>query len=214
MLPDDPRHGTTAGHQAHLQAGESACVLCVAAKTRYEKSRKVYGDRMVPAIGTRRRIQALKALGHSGADIAKPLGVTYQAVHKLEHGTSDKVFAATAEKVAVVFEQMCMVPAIGYHQRRMRNQALARGYLPPLAWDDIDNDPEPPTVETAGNWEDQIDHAVVRRILDGDKRPRKLTHAEVAEIVRVLLGRGMSTHQIERDYGFKTDRYRRQESAA
>jgi hypothetical protein len=96
----------------------------------------------------------------------------------------------------------------------MANQAAAYGYLPPLSWDDIDRDPEPPTVESAGAWEDQIDHAVVRRILDGGKRPRKLTRAEVAGIVRILLSRGMSTYEIERDYGFKTDRYQRQESAA
>lgn len=145
MSPLDPRHGTTAGHLAHRIAGQPACPACVAAKTRYEKTRQVYGDRMVPAVGTRRRIHALKALGHSGADIARRMGITYQAVHKLEHGAAPKVFAATALKVAAAYEQMCMTPATGLHRTRIRNQAAALGYAPPLAWDDIDDPDEQPT---------------------------------------------------------------------
>lgn len=143
MTEDDVRHGTTAGYMAHRIAGEPACAACVAAKSRYEKERLYRGGLMVPAIGTRRRIQALKAMGHSGADIAARLGVTYQAVHKLEHGTAEKVFAATAERVAAVYEQMSMTLANGYHCTRIRNMSAARGYALPLMWDDIDTDLEP-----------------------------------------------------------------------
>jgi transcriptional regulator with XRE-family HTH domain len=125
-------------------AGEPACAPCVAAKSRYEKARHVYGPRMVPAIGTRRRIQALKAMGHSGADIAARLGVTGQAVHKLEHGTAERIFAATALNVARVFEEMCMTLPTGYHRTRIRNAAAAAGYAPPLAWTNIDDPDEVP----------------------------------------------------------------------
>ena len=143
MSPEDPRHGTTAGHYAHRKDGEPACGPCVAAKTRYEKTRHVYGPRMVPATGTRRRIQALKAMGHSGADIAAALGVTYQAVNRLEHSTSAHIFAATQANVARVYEEMCMTLPTGYHRTRIRNAAARAGYAPPLAWDDIDTDPQP-----------------------------------------------------------------------
>jgi DNA-binding XRE family transcriptional regulator len=144
MLPDDPRHGTTAGHKAHRRDGEKACAPCVAAKTRYEKSRTVYGARMVPAIGTRRRIQALMAMGHSGTVIAQALGVTAQAVHKIETGTSPSVFAATAERVAEAYERLCMTLPTGYHRNRVRNRAARLGYAPPLAWDNIDDPGERP----------------------------------------------------------------------
>lgn len=144
MSPDDPRHGTTAGHYQHRKEGEPACGPCVTAKTRYEKIRTVYGNRMVPAIGTRRRIRALKAMGHSGADIAARLGTTYQAVHKIEHGTSERVWAATAENVRRVFEEMCMTLPTGYHRTRIRNAAAALRYAPPLAWDNIDDPNEQP----------------------------------------------------------------------
>lgn len=136
MRPDDPRHGTTAGHYQHRKDGETACLPCIAAKTRYEKIRHVYGDRMVPALGTRRRIRALKAIGHSGADIGARLGVTYQAVHKLEHSTAERILAATAEAVAAVYADMCMESGSGFHANRMRRQAALRGYAPPLAWDE------------------------------------------------------------------------------
>lgn len=139
MNADDPRHGTTAGHQAHLKAREPACPSCVAAKTRYEKVRELYGPRMVPAIGVRRRIRALMALGHSGADIGRQLGITYQAVHKLEHGTSPTVLAATDANVRRVYAAMSMTLPPGPHGSRTRNRALRLGYAPPLAWDDVDD---------------------------------------------------------------------------
>lgn len=143
MSPDDPRHGTTAGHYQHRKEGETACEPCIKAKTRYEKIRTVYGNRMVPAIGTRRRVRALKAMGHSGADIAARLGVTYQAVHKLEHSEAERVWAATAENVRRVFEEMCMTLPTGYHRKRIRNAAERAGYAPPLAYDNIDTDDAP-----------------------------------------------------------------------
>jgi transcriptional regulator with XRE-family HTH domain len=143
MDADDKRHGSTAGHQAHLRDHEPACPPCVAAKSRYEKARHLYGNRMVPALGTRRRIQALMALGHSGADIGRRLGVTYQSVHKYERDTAELIFASTAEKVARVYDEMSMTLPTSPHQHRIRKKAAARGYAPPLAFDCIDTDPHP-----------------------------------------------------------------------
>jgi len=179
---EDPRHGTTAGHLAHRHAGEPACAACVAAKTRYEKARNLYGPRMVPAVGTRRRIQALKAMGHSGADIAARLGVSYQAVHKLEHGTAAKVFAATADRVAATYEQMSMTLPTGYHRTRIRNKSTARGYVPPLTWDDIDDPDEQPTRGTY--------RPVVKR--DAAEMAAELDH---------LLGLGVSIHMAAKQLG-------------
>lgn len=209
MLPDDPRHGTTAGHYAHRVAGEPACHSCIAAKTKYEKVRQVYGDRMVPAVGTRRRTQALMALGHSQADIAKQLGTSHQAVHKIRTGTSDKIFAATADGIARVYEQMSMTLSTSSHAARVRNRAAREGWLPPLAWNNIDDPTERPTAaKPAERYEDTVDHAIVWRVINEQRRPRQLTRAEAEEVLRILLSRGISTHVIERDYGIKPDRYK------
>jgi transcriptional regulator with XRE-family HTH domain len=152
MSPDDPRHGTTAGHYQHRKEGEEACQPCVAAKTRYEKIRTVYGNRMIPAIGTRRRVRALKAMGHSGAEIGARLGITYQAVNKIEHGSSDQIRVATAKKVRRVYEELCMTIPTGYHRTRIRNASARMGYAPPLAWNNIDDPNEVPR-----NWQRSTD---------------------------------------------------------
>lgn len=204
MSPNDKRHGTVAGHQAHRAAGEPACSSCVAAKTRYEKVRDIYGDRMVPAIGTRRRIQALKALGHSGADIAERLGVTYQAVHKLEHGTADKVFAATAEKVRTAFAEMCMTLPTGYHRTRIRNQSLAAGYAPPLAWDNIDDPSESPSGSLCD--EGGVDPVAVDRLLSGEWH-FPLTRDERFVVLERWAG---SDNELERRTGWNVARMRRE----
>jgi transcriptional regulator with XRE-family HTH domain len=202
MKADDPRHGTTAGHQAHRMDGEDACPPCVAAKSRYEKSRAVYGHRMVPALGTRRRVQALKALGHSGADIAARMGVTYQAVHKIETGTADRIFARTALKVQRAYDEMSMLCPTGYHRTRIRNLAAARGYAPPLAWDSIDTDPAP----QIGGKDVEVDPVVVLRILAGDVVPA--TNAERTEVVRRWVAVGRAVNDLERLTGWKPERYR------
>lgn len=164
MTPDDPRHGTVTGHWRHIQDGETACDPCRSAKTRYEKVRSVYGPRKVPAVGTRRRIQALMAMGHSGADIGRAMGVTYQAVHKLETGTSDTMTVATVERVAAVYEQLSMTIPTGYHRRRVHNKAAARGYAPPLAWDD--STIEDPNAQPVGVGFQEVDRGTLLAELD------------------------------------------------
>lgn len=210
MNPDDPRHGTTAGHQQHRKDDETACLPCIAAKTRYEKVRGLYGDRMVPAIGTRRRIQALKAIGHSGADIGARLGTTYQAVHKLEHSAAPTVFATTAVAVRRVFDEMCMTQPTGYHATRIRNQATRRGYAPPLAWDDIDDPDEQPNL--GGNSVDHIDHVIVDRLLAGERVVS--SSAEKVEAMRRWLAAGGSERSLCRMHGWKDGRYVEREDGA
>ena len=198
----DPRHGTTAGHMAHRTAGEPACAACVAAKSRYEKVRQVYGDRMVPAIGTRRRIHALMALGHSGADIAKRLGVTYQAVHRIEHSTSERIWVRTAANVARVYGELSMTRPTGPHSNRIRAKAAERGYVVPLAWDDIDHDPEPPAHEPA----DDVDPVVVHRLVRGEWT-LPATRAERTEAVRRWVASGRSLRSLRNESGWKPERY-------
>lgn len=219
MSPDDARHGTYAGAIAHwLEDDERPCGDCARAEWRYRKTRQMRhlrGDLpMSPSIGIVRRIQALHALGWTGPKIAQEAGISVNSMRSIDYHGSAKVRTTTAIKIIAAYDRLSMTRPEGRYANRARVIARSRGWLPPLAWDDIDRDPEPPPVESAGNWEDQIDAAVVHRVLNGGDRPRNLTRAEAAEIVRVLLGRGMSTHQIERDYGINTSRYRQKVSAA
>ncbi len=89
----------------------------------------------VDATGTRRRIQALACLGWT---------LTSQAEHigwKVSNYTSllgrGQVMKATADKVLALYEELSMKRApAGLGSTRVRNLARARGWKPPLAWDD------------------------------------------------------------------------------
>lgn len=101
----------------------------------------------VPALGTHRRVQALVARGWSVSRIGERLGWTPANFWSLmQKGT---VGAATHIAVAALYEQLWdQEPPRGeWHEKaaytRAVNYATRRGWLPPLAWDDIDTDPTP-----------------------------------------------------------------------
>jgi ParB/RepB/Spo0J family partition protein len=104
MTPTDPRHGTVAGFVAHGRAGVPACEPCLTAKRRYEKTRQIHGHRKVPALGTHRRVHALRALGHSLRDICRAAGWADKGSLNYAMG-AETITAATALRVAQVYEQ-------------------------------------------------------------------------------------------------------------
>lgn len=167
-------------------------------------------------VGIQRRLRALTLLGWSMQALADRTGIYMTSLAELRRNESIKfVRIDIAEKILAAWEDLCMTPAPASHSsRETAARAADRGWVPGLAWDDIDTDPRPPRVPSQGAWEDQVDHAVVRRVIDGGPRPRKLTRAECGEIVAGLLARGFSTHQIENDFGFKVERHRAPERVA
>ena len=202
MLPDDKRHGTNAGYNAGCR--EACCKTAHADYRRHLKTRWYLApvERLkVDATGTTRRIHALMALGWRLTDIDAELG---QCAHYTYNLTDQvQVHFDTARRVAEVYDRLAMTPG---PSERTRAIARRKGWAPPLAWDDIDRDPEPATSRDIWD-ESSIDDAVIDRVLAGGKRPRKLTRAEAGEIVARSLGRGMSGNQIEDLYGLKPERY-------
>lgn len=89
----------------------------------------------VDGAGTRRRLQALIAIGHSGASLADRIGYSRTNVWSLILGEV-LVSARTAAKVAAVYRELWDQPG---RSVRARNLAVKRGWAPPLAWDDIDD---------------------------------------------------------------------------
>ena len=80
---------------------------------------------------------------------------------------------------------------------QMRAFAAERGWLPPLAWDDIDTDPEPQHHARRVEKDDDLDEIAIERALAGDGvRLEHLTSAEQEEVVRRLTERGKSIHDI------------------
>lgn len=148
--------GTRAGYDRHRRAGQTACDPCRRAAARYEQERQLDllrgRPRLVDATGTRRRIQALIALGYRHTILAVELGVSHDVIRK--RSLAPKVNRDTAEAVAAMYERLSMTCPVGrtHHERvaisRARNLAARRGWAPPLAWDDIDTDPTP----TGAGW--------------------------------------------------------------
>lgn len=103
--------------------------------------------RSVPGTGTHRRIQALVARGWSISHIGRTLGWEPGNFHAMLR--RERVGAATHRDVAAVYERMWNIePPRSNHREKLvysraMNFAKRRGWLPPLAWDDIDTDPTP-----------------------------------------------------------------------
>ncbi|MTE20241.1 hypothetical protein F0L17_14210 [Streptomyces sp. TRM43335] len=88
--------------------------------------------RDVDATGTRRRIQALVAIGHPMAHIAREVGVGVDAIGRIARGAKTAVRATTADTVAVVYRRMSRRPGAS---KRARTIAARHGWHSPLAWD-------------------------------------------------------------------------------
>lgn len=99
----------------------------------------------VDSTGTRRRLQALMVLGWSATTLAGRLGMDRSFVRKVMTGPRVRVFAARA--VRALFEEISTTrpPETARYERAMatrtRRYAKQRGWVPAMAWDDID-DPE------------------------------------------------------------------------
>lgn len=151
MLPDDPRHGTNAGYIAGCR-----CEGCTEATWRYHKHLMVDHAngrrRLVSALGTRRRIEALMALGWSGQLIAEALGGGIDWDEVRQYRTRAQVKRSTHERVAAVYDRLSMTLPVGrtrYERQtisRTRNYARRMGWAPPLAYDNIDDPAEQPVV--------------------------------------------------------------------
>lgn len=93
--------------------------------------------------GTRRRIQALTALGYSLSAQAHILGYSKENIRQVLK--NDSVMVRTHLQIAELYERLSAHPAPASQPRsRSVNWAKKNGWVPPLAWDDIDADPEPP----------------------------------------------------------------------
>jgi hypothetical protein len=154
----------------------------------------------IDATGTRRRLQALITIGWAPQLLAAQLGRRPNSLTRSI--TSPSVTARTAQDVAALYERRSNAPpprSTGQQRATAdaaRTLAVAQGWQPPLAWDDIDTDPTPePTPGTPPP--DDVDEIAIERALAGDGVGYdNLTPAEQHEVIRHLTERGRSIRDI------------------
>lgn len=165
-----------------------------AAEHRYQKAHRcgVALPRRVDALGTRRRIRALQAIGWRLRDISDDAGLPFKAMAR--YVVTDLVSRHTADRIAAAYERLSMTP--GPNGKAVRH-AARQGWPPPLAYDNIDDPLEQPTVGSDEHVPDvNLAFAAVADRLrwatltrpDAEYVVTKLRHAgrEVAEIADLL----------------------------
>jgi hypothetical protein len=96
----------------------------------------------IDATGTRRRLQALQAIGWSQQALADEIETTQTVVSRVTRGEQTRVLASTAVHVRDLYDRLWdspPVPRDGVERgaiERTRRAAAAQGWVPPLAWDD------------------------------------------------------------------------------
>ncbi len=126
----------------------------------------------IPAVGTVRRLQALATIGHTFGSIAAELGVTTQAVERISKAAL--VRRITAARIGNIYDRWSGTPGPSTICRR---RAVARGWAPPLAWDNIDDPNEKPHLNLdrrkariQAQWTKQV-----RRLVDAGHTQRQIT---------------------------------------
>lgn len=172
-----------------------------AAHMRDWRARTNYGRRpvLVDARGTIRRIRALQALGWTFQHIANAAGMPSRCLipDLVDRKTVRPETAAAIDKA---YRAMCMKVGPSNKTRRI---AARKGWPPPLAWDDIDLDPEPPKVSTAPA--EYVDEAIVSALLAG--RKVKSTPEEKRAATKRWLDMGRPNAEFCRIHGWAPGRY-------
>lgn len=191
------KHGT---HRAY-QADRCRCFLCRvahAAACRAYRRGEGFREFQIDATGTRRRLQALAAVGVTGQRIAAQSGLSYDMVIYLRGHTRKLVTIAHAATIAAAYDALWDKGGTDADGRRCATQALAAGYALPLEWDEdtIDDPDARPAPRMARPAAGAVDDIAVERACRGDDIGRPLNAGEKLEAVRILSARKLSSEDI------------------
>lgn len=111
---------------------------------KYDQLRRDYDYRAtVDGTVTRRKLEALQAIGYSLTNLAQRMGRTQQSLSETFHNWSP-VHIETVKAVARLYDELHDSPPEGIYANRVRIRARRLGYAAPACWDDIENYSERP----------------------------------------------------------------------
>lgn len=146
---------------------------------------------MVSSLGTARRMQALNYSGYGTRRLAALLGTREKDAHYWMIGHNKRVTARTDAKVRELFAKLWDKPG---GDARAIAHAKACGYMPALAWDDMDNPDAKPILARGHSYEPVFDEVAVELAIHG--RKPHLHPLETREVVRILHARTWSDERI------------------
>lgn len=169
-------------------------------------------------VGLQRRIRALAVLGWSVEHLAAHRGIPVTNLDRLRRPANRQhVKLGFAEHVLAVYEEFSnKVPPETPSAKAVRTRAAKQGFHSPWAWDeDTIDDPDalPADGYTPRRQPDEFDEILVERVLAGEK-VRGATEAERRAIVALWHTTGRSQNDLERQMGWKAERYTEREDGA
>lgn len=141
----------------------------------------------IPARGTTRRLQALAVMGYGPVYLSAQIGIDARRLRRLRNGDVTRITAAAARKVAHVYERLAMRPG---PSAIAADNARRHGWLPPLAWDDIDEPDGQLALETPQH---SFDEVLIQRAMAGRAT---ITGPERHEAIRRMTARKDSAANI------------------
>ncbi|NNM46948.1 helix-turn-helix domain-containing protein [Knoellia koreensis] len=157
-------------------------------------------DGNVPSIGATRRVQALMAIGWPKADLEAAGVPSAQLVTRAR----DLVSAEGWRQTRDVYDRLSMTPG---PSQKCRDRARARGYAPPLAWEEDTLDDPRGTPQVDSSTPAPVDVVAVDRVVAsaraglGCDTSLRLTRQEYLAATRELAAHGASDAEISEAFG-------------
>lgn len=140
MTTDNIPHNTISGYK-HFKCRCDSCKRANRIEhTRYLMDRSQGIIRSVPAVGASRRLQGLQWMGWTQKQMSEESGLRPLAINRIINNKMEKIRLDTHTKISEVFERLAMTHApVTPASTQARERARNNNWMPPLAWDDIDD---------------------------------------------------------------------------
>lgn len=133
----------------------------------------------VPATGTRRRIQALYAIGHGSKAISELTSMSPYSIQIIANRPHEIVTAGTYKAIRKAYRALAVQPGVS---ARAKASARSNSWAPPAAWgDDIDDPAATPEADTPESGLSRDELAAVRRAEIEHLEQFNLSEHEIAD---------------------------------
>ena len=183
--PTDHKHGDTLTCYVRHKCRCEPCRAARRARVPYERrTRMTKGhDVWIDATGIRRRLQALAVAGWAPADVSERCGSHYRHLTKIRSGDLKQVRISTARRIEPVYRELIMQVRDDRAAKITKFSARRNGWVPALAWNDIDRDAEPVVANNRNRGE--YDPIAVELAASGQP-VNNLNQRETREVVKRL----------------------------